>query len=124
MFLSLFAWTLVCGYEHVPLHKNHQPQKCGSCFMSSPKCPKVWMCSNGAYLLLAARDIKVARPIYGVELFDGETARFEVELSEDKVHSQWKLKGEVLTASAVSKESTSLFFNDKINSDCSITIRV
>ena len=62
--------------------------------------------------------------MYGVELFDGETARFEVELSEDEVHSQWKLKGEVLTASAVSKESTSLFFNDKINSDCSITIRV
>lgn len=50
---------------------------------------------------MVARDIKVVRPMYGVELFDGETARFEVELSEDEVHGQWKLKGEVLTPSSV-----------------------
>lgn len=40
--------------------------------------------------------------MYGVEVFDGETARFEVEISEDDVHGQWKLKEEVLTSSAVS----------------------
>lgn len=39
--------------------------------------------------------------MYGVELYDGETARFEVELSEDDVHGQWKLKGEVLSHSPV-----------------------
>lgn len=39
--------------------------------------------------------------MYGVELYDGETARFEVELSEDDVHGQWKLKGEVLSQSPV-----------------------
>ncbi len=44
----------------------------------------------------------MVRPIYGVELFDGETARFEVEISEDDVHGQWKLKGEVLSSSPVS----------------------
>lgn len=49
-----------------------------------------------------ARDIKVVRPIYGVELFDGETARFEVEISEDDVHGQWKLNGAVLSPSSVS----------------------
>lgn len=49
-----------------------------------------------------ARDVKVVRPIYGVELFDGETARFEVEISEDDVHGQWKLNGEVLSPSSVS----------------------
>lgn len=48
-----------------------------------------------------ARDVKVVRPIYGVELFDGETARFEVEISEDDVHGQWKLKGDVLSPSSV-----------------------
>lgn len=52
--------------------------------------------------LIPARDIKVVRPLYGVELFDGETARFEVEISEDDVHGQWKLKDEVLTSSPVS----------------------
>lgn len=41
------------------------------------------------------------RPMYGVELFDGETAHFEVELSEDDVHSQWSLNGEVLSPSSV-----------------------
>lgn len=41
------------------------------------------------------------RPLYGVEVFDGETARFEVELSEDDIHGQWKLNGEVLSPSAV-----------------------
>lgn len=44
----------------------------------------------------------MVRPIYGVELFDGETARFEVEISEDDVHGQWKLNGEVLNPSPVS----------------------
>lgn len=39
--------------------------------------------------------------MYGVEVFDGETARFEVELSEDDVHSQWKLNGDILCPSAV-----------------------
>lgn len=52
-------------------------------------------------LFFAARDIKVVRPMYGVELFDGETARFEVEISEDDVHGQWKLNGEVLSPSPV-----------------------
>lgn len=52
-------------------------------------------------LLFPARDIKVVRPMYGVELYDGETARFEVELSEDDVHGQWKLNGEVLSQSPV-----------------------
>lgn len=41
------------------------------------------------------------RPLYGVEAFDGETARFEVELSEDDVHGQWRLNGEILCPSAV-----------------------
>lgn len=35
-------------------------------------------------------------------MFVGETARFEIELSEPDVHGQWKLKGEPLTASPVS----------------------
>lgn len=43
----------------------------------------------------------MVRPLYGVEVFDGETARFEVELSEDDVHGQWKLNGEILSPSAV-----------------------
>lgn len=51
---------------------------------------------------VSARDIKIVRPIYGVELFDGETARFEVEISEDDVRGQWKLNGEVLSPSTVS----------------------
>ena len=48
-----------------------------------------------------ARHIKVVRPLYGVEVFDGETARFEVEISEDDVHGQWKLNGEILSPSSV-----------------------
>lgn len=52
-------------------------------------------------LSFTARDVKVVRPIYGVELFDGETARYEVEISEDDVHGQWKLNGEVLSRSSV-----------------------
>lgn len=55
-------------------------------------CPLSWT---------SARHIKVVRPLYGVEVFEGETARFEVELSEDDVHGQWKLNGEVLSPSAV-----------------------
>lgn len=43
------------------------------------------------------------KPLYGVEVFVGETARFEIELSEPDVHGQWKLKGEPLTASPVSQ---------------------
>lgn len=35
-----------------------------------------------------------------MELFDGETARFEVEISEEDVHGQWKLNGEVLSPSS------------------------
>ncbi|XP_068457581.1 titin-like [Clinocottus analis] len=53
-----------------------------------------------ATLHIEARHIKVVRPVYGVEVFDGETARFEVELSEDDVHGQWRLNGELLSASA------------------------
>lgn len=49
----------------------------------------------------SARHVKVLRPIYGTEVFDGETARFEVELSEDDFHGQWKLNGEVLSPAAV-----------------------
>lgn len=63
--------------------------------------------------LLPARDIKIVRPIYGVELFDGETARFEVEISEDDVRGQWKLNGEVLSPSSVSPSAAAvlLFFS-------------
>lgn len=46
--------------------------------------------------------------MYGAEVFEGETARFEVELSEDDVHGQWKLNGEVLSPSSVCHESLSL----------------
>lgn len=55
--------------------------------------------------MLSARLIKVEKPLYGVEVFVGETARFEIELSEPDVHGQWKLKGEPLTASPVSDPS-------------------
>lgn len=41
------------------------------------------------------------RPLYGVEVFVGETARFEIEISEPDVHPIWKLKGETLTPSPV-----------------------
>ena len=54
------------------------------------------------HLSPVARDIKVVRPLYGVEVFDGETARFEVEISEDDVTGQWKLNGVVLSPSSVS----------------------
>lgn len=54
-----------------------------------------------------ARQVKVLRPLYGVEVFDGETARFEVELSEDDVHGQWKLNGQVLNPTAVRSPQTS-----------------
>ncbi|MCJ8732914.1 hypothetical protein PDJAM_G00216380, partial [Pangasius djambal] len=65
----------------------------------------VYVCDCGtdktsANVNIEARDVKVVRPLYGVEVFDGETARFEVEISEDDIHGQWKLKGEVLTPSA------------------------
>lgn len=39
--------------------------------------------------------------MYGAEVFKGETARFEVELSEDDVHGQWTLNGELLSPSSV-----------------------
>lgn len=48
--------------------------------------------------------------MYGAEVFDGETARFEVELSEDDVHGQWKLNGEVLSPSAVCLINISGYF--------------
>lgn len=48
-----------------------------------------------------ARLIKVERPLYGQEVFVGETARFEIEISEPDVHPVWKLKGETLTPSPV-----------------------
>lgn len=54
--------------------------------------------------VFSARLIKVEKPLYGVEVFVGETARFEIELSEPDVHGQWKLKGEPLTASPVSQD--------------------
>lgn len=54
--------------------------------------------------IISARLIKVEKPLYGVELFVGETARFEIELSEPDVHGEWKLKGEPLTASPVSQD--------------------
>lgn len=53
------------------------------------------------FLSFKARDVKIVRPLYGVELFDGETARFEVEISEDDVHGQWTLNGDVLSRSPV-----------------------
>lgn len=58
-----------------------------------------------------ARDIKVVRPIYGVELFNGETARFVVEISEDDVHGQWKLNGEVLNPSSVRSSTLKQHFS-------------
>lgn len=59
------------------------------------------MQSHDFRLSFKARDVKIVRPLYGVELFDGETARFEVEISEDDVHGQWKLNGDVLSRSPV-----------------------
>lgn len=53
------------------------------------------------FFFLSARLIKVERPLYGVEVFVGETARFEIEISEPDVHPIWKLKGETLTPSPV-----------------------
>ncbi|XP_075871969.1 obscurin-like protein 1 [Nelusetta ayraudi] len=53
-----------------------------------------------AALHIEARQVKVLRPLYGAEVFDGETARFQVELSEDDVHGQWKLNGQVLDPTA------------------------
>lgn len=59
------------------------------------------------FLWPPARQVKVLRPLYGAEVFDGETARFEVELSEDDVHGQWKLNGQVLSPTAVGSPQTS-----------------
>uniref|UniRef100_H3DPY7 non-specific serine/threonine protein kinase n=1 Tax=Tetraodon nigroviridis TaxID=99883 RepID=H3DPY7_TETNG len=56
---------------------------------------------TSATLHIKARHIKVLRPMYGAEVFEGETARFEVELSEDDVHGQWSLNGELLSPSSV-----------------------
>lgn len=42
------------------------------------------------------------RPLYSVEIFETETARFDTEISEEDIHANWKLKGETLTESAVS----------------------
>lgn len=49
----------------------------------------------------------MTRPLYGVEVFDGETARFEVVLSEDDMHGQWTLNGQVLHPSAVGSSQIS-----------------
>ena len=51
--------------------------------------------------LYTERDIKVVRPLYSVEVTETETARFETEISEEDVHGNWKLLGEVLHQSAV-----------------------
>lgn len=45
------------------------------------------------------------RPLYSVEIFETESARFETEISEEDVHANWKLKGETLSQSPVSKNS-------------------
>lgn len=49
------------------------------------------------------RDIEIIRPLYSVEVIETETARFDIEISEEGVHGNWRLKGEPLTESAVSK---------------------
>ncbi|KAI1237130.1 Titin, partial [Lamprotornis superbus] len=54
---------------------------------------------TSANISVESRLIKVERPLYGVEVFVGETARFEIEISEPDVHPVWKLKGETLTPS-------------------------
>lgn len=54
---------------------------------------------------LSDRDISIVRPLYSVEIFETETARFETEISEEDIHANWKLKGESLTQSAVSNAS-------------------
>lgn len=46
--------------------------------------------------------------MFGCEVLEGETARFEVKLSEDDVHGQWKLNGEVLSPSAVRPNKSNL----------------
>lgn len=51
--------------------------------------------------MITARIIKVVRPLHGLEIFEDETARFEVEISETDVHLQWKLNGETLLMSPV-----------------------
>uniref|UniRef100_A0A4W3IPW2 Immunoglobulin I-set domain-containing protein n=1 Tax=Callorhinchus milii TaxID=7868 RepID=A0A4W3IPW2_CALMI len=48
---------------------------------------------------ISERDIKIMRPLYSVEITETETARFEVEISEEDVHGNWKLKGESLRPS-------------------------
>lgn len=50
------------------------------------------------------------RPLYSVEVIETETARFDIEISEEGVHGNWKLKGEPLTESAVSKYFTIFFY--------------
>lgn len=37
-----------------------------------------------------------------MEVIETETARFDIEISEEGVHGNWKLKGEPLTESPVS----------------------
>lgn len=38
-----------------------------------------------------------------MEVIETETARFDIEISEEGVHGNWKLKGEPLTESPVSR---------------------
>lgn len=64
-------------------------------------CVIEWINRYELFFFLLARLIKVERPLYGVEVFVGETARFEIEISEPDVHPIWKLKGETLTPSPV-----------------------
>lgn len=73
-------------------------------FLNVPYLNLQFICSviRTKVCIISAQLIKVEKPLYGVEVFVGETARFEIELSEPDVHGQWKLKGEPLTASPVS----------------------
>lgn len=63
----------------------------------------------------AERDIKVVRPLYSVEITETETAKFEMEISEEEVHGTWKLKGEALHQSAVSQ-------NQRLNTTLSLHV--
>lgn len=61
--------------------------------------------ANSIAFFFPDRDIKIVRPLYSVEIFETESARFDTEISEEDIHANWKLKGEPLTQSPVSKLS-------------------
>lgn len=44
----------------------------------------------------------MVRPLYSVEVTETETAKFEMEISEDDVHGNWKLNDQALHQSPVS----------------------